>query len=424
MHFRDFPFDGALQEGIASFGFEEPTKIQQVSIPFILEGKDVIGCAQTGTGKTWAYALPVIQALLEHPDRELHPSVLILAPTRELAQQIDTQFEGLTYFMDISSIAIYGGGDAMGFEQQRQAILRGADIIIATPGRLLAHIKLGYTRLEKIRRVILDEADRMLDMGFKEDIMRILQQVPEKRQTLLFSATMSPDIRRFARKIMNDPEEISFEVSKPAEGVEQGVYFLKELDKFGVLTELVNDKELERVLVFSSTKKGVKQLERDLRRHGVDVQAIHSDLEQSDRNEILRRFRVGEVPVLVATDVISRGIDIDNIDMVINYNVPHDPEDYVHRVGRTARAKKKGRAVTLVDPEEHYRLKKIERLIGYPVPRLNEEPPPSHSRGRGDRRDRSNRGNRPQGGKGGRSRHSRPRGRRNDNRSSGKNKRS
>ena len=370
MHFRDFPFDEALQEGIASFGFEEPTKIQQASIPLILEGKDVIGCAQTGTGKTWAYALPVIQTLLHQQERGLHPSVLILAPTRELAQQIDTQFEGLTYFMDISSIAIYGGGDAMGFEQQKQAILRGADIIIATPGRLLAHIKLGYTKLEMIRRVILDEADRMLDMGFKEDIMRILQELPEQRQTLLFSATMSSDIRRFAKKIMHDPEEINFEVSKPAEGVQQAVRFLHEKDKFGVLKRLLQEEQLDRVLVFSSTKKGAKQLERDLRGQGLPVQAIHSDLVQSDRNEILRKFKIGEVPVLVATDVISRGIDIDNIDMVVNYNVPQDPEDYVHRVGRTARAKKKGRAVTLVTPDEQYKLKKIERLIGYAIPRM------------------------------------------------------
>jgi superfamily II DNA/RNA helicase len=416
MHFRDFPFDEALQEGIASFGFEEPTKIQQASIPLILEGRDVIGCAQTGTGKTWAYALPVIQTLLAQSERELHPSVLILAPTRELAQQIDTQFEGLTYFMDISSIAIYGGGDAMGFEQQKQAIVKGADIIIATPGRLLAHIKLGYTKLEKIRRVILDEADRMLDMGFKDDIMRILQELPEQRQTLLFSATMSSDIRRFAKKIMNTPEEINFEVSKPAEGVQQAVRFLHERDKFDVLKTLLQEEQLDRVLVFSSTKKGAKQLERDLRGQGLPVQAIHSDLPQSDRNEILRKFKIGEVPVLVATDVISRGIDIDNIDMVVNYNVPQDPEDYVHRVGRTARAKKKGRAVTLVTPDEHYKLKKIERLIGYAIPRMEgslEETVMARSGDRGWHRH-----NRPQG--------RRPAGRRGDrkgkNRPSGKNK--
>ncbi len=370
MRFTDFPFDEALQEGIASFGFEEPTKIQQASIPVVLEGRDLIACAQTGTGKTWAYALPVIQGLLEMPDRGQHPTVLVLAPTRELAQQIDTQFTGLTYFMDISSMAIYGGGDAMEFEQQKKAIVKGADILIATPGRLLAHIKLGYTRLDMIRKVVLDEADRMLDMGFKEDILSILSRLPEERQNLLFSATMSPDIRRFAHKILHDPVEINFEVSKPAEGVEQGVYFLKEGDKFRVLKELLTAEALDRVLVFSSTKKGARQLERDLRGQGLAVHAIHSDLPQSDRNEILRRFKVGEVPVLVATDVISRGIDIDNIDMVINYHVPQDPEDYVHRVGRTARARRKGRAVTLVTPEERNKLRRIEKLIGYPIPRL------------------------------------------------------
>ena len=374
MRFTDFPFDKALQEGIESFGFEEPTKIQQASIPVVLEGKDLIACAQTGTGKTWAYALPVIQGLLEDKERGQHPSVLVLAPTRELAQQIDTQFTGLTYFMDISSMAIYGGGDAMEFEQQKRAIVKGADILIATPGRLLAHIKLGYTRLENIHKVVLDEADRMLDMGFKDDIMSILGRLPEERQTLLFSATMSPDIRRFAKSIMREPvEEINFEVSKPAEGVKQGVYFLNEKEKFRVLKDLLTAEKLDRVLVFSSTKKGARQLERDLRGQGLPAQAIHSDLPQSDRNEILRRFKIGEVPILVATDVISRGIDIDNIDMVINYHVPQDPEDYVHRVGRTARAQSKGRAVTLVTGEERNKLRRIERLIGYPIPRLGGE---------------------------------------------------
>ena len=370
MRFKDYPFDPAILEGVRSFGFEEPTDIQKASIPLILEGKDVIGCAQTGTGKTWAYALPVIQQILTRKDRGQHPSVLILAPTRELAIQIDQQFEGLTYYSDVSSMAIYGGGDATEFEQQKQAILRGADILIATPGRLLSHINLGYTHLERISVLILDEADRMLDMGFKEDIMRIINRLTGKRQTLLFSATMAPEIRRFAKKIMNNPEEIDFEVSKPAEGVLQAVYITVERNKTSVLKKLLQDQELDHVLIFSATKKSVKELEREFKRMGFPVQAIHSDLTQPERNEILRKFKSKKLPILVATDVISRGIDIDDIDLVINYNVPQDPEDYVHRVGRTARAKKSGVAITLVSREESYKLKKIERLIGYTIYRM------------------------------------------------------
>ncbi len=370
MHFKDYPFDPAVLEGIASFGFEEPTDIQKATIPLILDGKDVIGCAQTGTGKTWAYALPVIQQILVKKGHSSHPSVLILAPTRELAMQIDQQFEGLTYYMDISSIAIYGGGDAVEFERQKQAILKGADILIATPGRLLSHINLGYTHLEKISVLILDEADRMLDMGFKDDIMRIVNKLTRERQTLLFSATMAPDIRRFARKIMHHPEEISFEVSKPAEGVMQAVYMSDEKKKLSILKNLLKDKDLDHVLIFSATKKSVKQLEQEFKRMGFPVQAIHSDLTQPERNEILRRFKSKKLPILVATDVISRGIDIDDIDLVVNYNVPQDPEDYVHRVGRTARAKKSGVAITLVSPEERYKLKKIEKLIGYAIYRM------------------------------------------------------
>ena len=370
MHFKDYPFDPAVFEGIASFGFEEPTDIQKATIPLILDGKDVIGCAQTGTGKTWAYALPVIQQILVKKGRSSHPSVLILAPTRELAMQIDQQFEGLTYYMDISSIAIYGGGDAVEFERQKQAILKGADILIATPGRLLSHINLGYTHLEKISVLILDEADRMLDMGFKDDIMRIVNKLTRERQTLLFSATMAPDIRRFARKIMHHPEEISFEVSKPAEGVMQAVYMSDEKRKLSILKNLLKDKDLDHVLIFSATKKSVKQLEQEFKRMGFPVQAIHSDLTQPERNEILRKFKSKKLPILVATDVISRGIDIDDIDLVVNYNVPQDPEDYVHRVGRTARAKKSGVAITLVSPEERYKLKKIEKLIGYAIYRM------------------------------------------------------
>ncbi len=389
MRFQDYPFDPSLQEGISSFGFEEPTDIQKASIPLILEGKDMIGCAQTGTGKTWAYALPVIQQVLSRKDRGRHPSVLILAPTRELAIQIDQQFEGLTYYTDVSSMAIYGGGDATEFEQQKQAILKGADILIATPGRLLAHIKLGYTHLEKIAVLILDEADRMLDMGFKEDIMRIIGQLTKERQTLLFSATMAKDIRQFARKIMQEPEEINFEVSKPAEGVMQAVYITHERKKLSVLTDLLKDQELDHVLIFSATKKSVKELEREFKRMNFPVQAIHSDLTQPERNEILRQFKNKKLPILVATDVISRGIDIDDIDVVINFNVPHDPEDYVHRVGRTARAKKSGVAITLVSPDELYRLKKIERLIGYTIYRMpgsEEEKEPERKPRRGPER--------------------------------------
>ncbi|NOY36515.1 MAG: DEAD/DEAH box helicase [Chlorobi bacterium] len=371
MEFKELPLTSSLQEGVESFGFSELTPIQEACIPLIMKGKDIIGCAQTGTGKTMAYAIPTLQRILTTGEKE-GPYALVLAPTRELALQIEQQFEGLTYFLDVNSSAVYGGGDATEFERQKKAIIKGADILIATPGRLLAHIKLGYVSFNHLTTVILDEADRMLDMGFREDIMHILKHTPSRKQTLLFSATMSPEIRKLAHTIMNKPEHVEFAVSKPAEGVMQAVYMTPESKKMKVIQSLLSGKDLERVLIFSATKKSVKEMEQAFRQMNLDARAMHSDLDQHNRNEIMRDFRNKKIPILIATDIVSRGIDIDNIELVINYNVPRDPEDYVHRVGRTARAKSSGVAITLVDRNEVKYLTKIEKLIGYSVYRMPE----------------------------------------------------
>lgn len=370
MKFTDLKLSPEVQDGLDAFGFDELTPIQEAAIPVIRSGKDLIGIAQTGTGKTMAFAIPTVERLISQKSNK-GPRTLVLAPTRELALQIEEQFLGLTYFCGVSSSAVYGGGDASEFERQKQALVKGADILIATPGRLLAHIKLGYVSFDNIEILILDEADRMLDMGFREDILAILGKLPTRRQTLLFSATISQDIRKFAKNIMHDPETVAFSVSKPAEGVVQGVYEIRENKKLDLIRKLLEGKELERVLIFSATKKSVKLLETSLRQMGLKATAMHSDLDQTVRKQIMLDFKNKKEPILVATDIVSRGIDIDNIELVINMNVPHDPEDYVHRVGRTARAKNTGVALTLVDPKEKRYLDKIEKLIGYKIYRLS-----------------------------------------------------
>ena len=369
--FSDFKFNHQLLEGLESMGFENLTPIQEQTIPLILEHKDLIACAQTGTGKTAAYLLPVLNKLAETHDEDIHEiNTIIIAPTRELALQIDQQLEGFAYFIDVSSLPVYGGGDGMGFEQQKKALTKGADIIVATPGKLLSHLNLGYVKISALKHLILDEADRMLDMGFYEDIMKIISYLPENRQTLLFSATMPPKIRELAKRILKNPEQVNIALSKPAEGITQQAYPVYNNQKIPLIQHLLKETAFTTVLIFSGSKANVKEIETTLRKLRYSVKAIHSDLEQNDREAVLRDFKSRRLQILVATDILSRGIDIEAIDIVINYDVPAFAEDYVHRVGRTARASTKGIAITFVNPRDHERFSKIEALIGSKVPKL------------------------------------------------------
>ena len=349
-------------DGLNAMGFENCTPVQEFAIPVILQGKDLIACAQTGTGKTAAYLLPILNNISREGHTGMH--TLIIAPTRELAQQIDQQIEGFSYFTGASSIAIYGGGEGAAFDQQKSALVQGADIIVATPGRLLSHINLKYSDFSTIQTLILDEADRMLDMGFYDDIMRIVSELPKERQTLLFSATMPPKIRQMTGIILNNPEQINIAISKPAENIIQAAYMVYEGQKVQLLKELLKGKtDYKSVLIFTSRKANVNGIVRELRRMGFSADGMLSDLEQKEREEVMLRFRNRETQILVATDIVSRGIDIDGIDLVMNYDVPRDPEDYVHRIGRTARAQLSGVAITLISDNDAHSFKKIEDLI-------------------------------------------------------------
>jgi len=353
-------------ESIEYMGFSETTPIQEKAIPLIMAGRDLIASAQTGTGKTAAFLLPVMNNISEK--RPVHTHTLILVPTRELAIQIDQQILGLAYTLNITSIAVYGGGDGSGWEQEKVALSGGADIIVATPGRLISHLNQGYVRFDQIEVLVLDEADRMLDIGFYEDIMRIISCLPEKRQTLMFSATMPHKIRAMSKRIMNNPVEIALEMSKPADGIIQSVYHLDENQKLPLIKTLLSDNPgHQSILIFSSTKKKVNKIVLGLRSGNYLVEGISSDLDQKEREEMLIRFSSRKSRVLVATDVLSRGIDIRDINMVINYDVPSDAEDYVHRVGRTARAEKTGIAVTLVNAADLGKMQRIEKLIANKV---------------------------------------------------------
>lgn len=369
MRFTDFAFDPRLMEGIEASGYEEATPVQEQVIPLVLQGRDVIASAQTGTGKTAAFLLPLIHRMLSEPHGSHSINALVIVPTRELAIQIEQNLEGLSYFSGMSSIAVYGGGDGNAFVQEKKALSMGADFVICTPGKMMSHIKMGYVKLDQLHYLVLDEADRMLDMGFYDDINFIISHLPEKRQNLLFSATMPPKIREMARKILHDPAEISIAISKPAEKIKQVVYFVHDNQKTPLVLHLLKDKVFKKVVVFCSSKQSVKQLTRELKRSRLSVEEIHSDLEQDKREEVLMHFRSGRVVVLVATDILSRGIDIDDIDLVINYDVPHDGEDYVHRIGRTARAESDGSAYTLISPKEYRKFLAIEKLIGKEVPK-------------------------------------------------------
>ena len=369
MLFEDLDLNPELLESIDYMGYRETTPIQEKAIPVIMSGSDLIACAQTGTGKTAAYLLPLMSFISEK--RHDHTHALILVPTRELAIQIDQHIQGLAYTRNITSLAVYGGGVGSGWDQERSALSKGADIIVATPGRLISHLNQGYVNFGQIEVLILDEADRMLDIGFHDDIMRIISYVPKKRQTLMFSATMPPNIRSLSRHIMKNPVEISLEMSKPAEGVVQAVYMLSDNQKIPLVNSLLADHpEYHSILIFSSTKRKVSEIVRGLRSRNYMVEGISSDLEQKEREAMLLRFRSRHTRVLVATDVLSRGIDIKDINLVINFDAPSDAEDYVHRVGRTARAETTGVAITLVNRADVPMIRRIEKLIGYEVNRV------------------------------------------------------
>eukprot|EP00388_Colpodella_angusta_P006495 GDKJ01019165.1.p1 GENE.GDKJ01019165.1~~GDKJ01019165.1.p1 ORF type:complete len:390 (-),score=10.59 GDKJ01019165.1:406-1575(-) len=354
-------------------GFKNATPIQQQAIPLISAKKDLIACAQTGTGKTGAFLLPIMNMLTENNDR--HNTTLILTPTRELAQQIDLQVEALSYFTNISSLTVFGGGDGIAYEQQKRSMREGVDIIIATPGRLIAHLSSGVLKMDKLQFLVLDEADRMLDMGFYDDIMKIVGYLPKDRQTVMFSATMPPKIRTLAAKLLNNPENISLAISKPAEGINQQVYLVHDEQKVPLLTEILKPATFKRIIVFAGRKEKVKELGKVFKKLGQKVAAFHSDLEQKEREAIMLDFKNSKLDVLIGTDVLSRGIDVTGIDLVINFDAPQDPEDYIHRIGRTARAATTGTAITFVNHKDKRKLANIEKLIERQIDRM---PLPEH----------------------------------------------
>ncbi|SIS76226.1 DEAD/DEAH box helicase [Belliella pelovolcani] len=367
MNFDSFKFEASLQDGLDAMGFDKPTPVQEKAIPIILEGKDIIACAQTGTGKTAAFILPVLNKIAKSGGNKLN--TLVLAPTRELAIQIDQQIQGFAYFLGISSIPIYGGGDGVVWEQQKRALEEGAEIVVATPGRLIALLAGGKIKLDSLEHLILDEADRMLDMGFSDDLLTIVNYLPKDRQTILFSATMPPKIRSFSKKLLKNPEEVTLSVGKTAEGVTQGAYLVHDPQKEDLVRHILRQKEYEAVIIFASTKDKVKSLYKVLKKD-FEVEAFHSDLEQVEREQIMSRFKNRSLKILIGTDIISRGIDVVGIELVINFDTPNDPEDYVHRVGRTARADSKGEAITFINDKDRYKFNRIEALIGMEVDKL------------------------------------------------------
>jgi superfamily II DNA/RNA helicase len=372
MIFSELELDDQLLKAISYMGFETVTPVQEKVIPLILENRDLIACAQTGTGKTAAYVLPILNKLI---DTKRHGvDTLIIVPTRELAIQIEQQIQGFSYFVSSGSIAIYGGGDGMDWEIQKKALAKGVDIVVATPGKLLSHLKTGDVKFDHIRHFVLDEADRMLDMGFIDDIRAIISYVPGNHQTLMFSATMPKSIRQLAQKILHHPVEISLSISKPVESVDQKAYLVFEEQKAKMLIHILEErKDYDSILVFTSTKNKVYDIAVTLNRYGLPSKGISSNLDQDSREEVLGKFRARRIRILVATDVMSRGIDVKEINLVINYDVPRDAEDYVHRIGRTARVNAKGEAITLVTQKEIGTLKRIEQLIETEIPKV--QPP-------------------------------------------------
>ncbi|MBD3635903.1 MAG: DEAD/DEAH box helicase [Crocinitomicaceae bacterium] len=362
MTFEELDLEDELLEAISWMGFENTTPVQEKAIPEILKDKDVLACAQTGTGKTGAFVLPILNKLVHKKNTNI--DTLIIVPTRELAIQIEQQIQGISYFVSVGSQTVYGGGDGKDWDVQKEALKNGTDIIVATPGKLLSHLKLGYVNFKHVRHLVLDEADRMLDMGFIDDLKKIISYLPKQHQTLMFSATMPKSIRDLAKRIMHDPVEISLSISKPAEGVNQNVYLAYDEQKDKLLDVILKERQhYESILIFSSTKNKVFDIVKALKKFGYKAHGISSNLEQDEREEVLRGFRSKRIRILVATDVMSRGIDIKEINMVINYDVPSDAEDYVHRVGRTARANTKGEAYTFVNPKDMSKFSRIEKLI-------------------------------------------------------------
>jgi len=360
-----------LLQGLDSMNIRVPTPIQQQAIPAVLSGRDLIACAQTGTGKTAAFLLPLIDVITGYkPKVDGSIRGLVIVPTRELALQIDQQMQAIAYFTPITSIPLYGGSDGSTFDQQKQALTGGVEVVIATPGKLLSHLNLGYVPINGLEFLVLDEADRMMDMGFVDDIRRIITFLPKERQSLMFSATMPAAIRELTKQILHDPFEITISLSKPAAGVEQQCYVIFDMQKADILEHILNTNEATSIVIFAGRKIEVKNLARHLQKRGFNAAGMHSDLEQTERESVMLGFRNRKLRVLVATDVVSRGIDIDDIDLVINYDVPRDPEDYVHRVGRTARAAKKGMAITFVNEKQMREFGRIESLIGYEVKKM------------------------------------------------------
>ncbi len=370
MNFDDFNLDSQLLEAISHTGFKEATPIQEQAIPAILEGQDIIACAQTGTGKTAAFVLPILHYLAQNNSENV--KVLILVPTRELAIQIDQQVEGFSYFLSVHSIAIYGGGDGRDFSQQKKALTQGSNIVVATPGKLISHLNMGYVKFDEVSHLILDEADRMLDMNFYDDIKKIITFLPNLEQKSMFSATMAPKIEKLAKSILKNPKRITLELAKPSENISQEAYLTEEPFKVELISKLISRYEnFESILVFTSTKKKVSNIVSSLKKANLDARGISSMLEQDEREAILLKFRAKKLRILVATDVLSRGIDIKDINLVINFDVPSDATDYVHRIGRTARAKTSGVAITLISKGDNYKMKRIEKLIDKEIDKVN-----------------------------------------------------
>ena len=372
LQFEDFGLHPDLLDALDDMGFREPTPIQQQAIPQALDGKDVLAIAQTGTGKTAAFLLPVLDRICRKQIADV--DTLILTPTRELAMQIETQIEGLSYYSGISSIPVYGGRDGHALDSERAAMKKGVDIIVATPGRLRTHMQMGHLDLGSLQTLVLDEADRMLDMGFIDDIMMVVSKLPKDRQTLLFSATFAPKIQKLARDLMRKEAtaEVRIAISKPPSSIKQSAYYVPDHSKDALVAHILSERtELKRAIVFANRKSKVRELYRTLQRRRLTVAAIESGMEQSEREQVLRKFKNGSIPIVVATDVLSRGIDVKGIELVINYDVPGDGEDYVHRIGRTARAEAEGEAITLINPRDRASFAAIESLIEKKVPRID-----------------------------------------------------
>ncbi len=367
MTFDEFGFESEIMDGLDAMNFREATPVQEKAIPVIMDGKDMIACAQTGTGKTAAFILPLMNRMLLSGTGSNKVRAIIVTPTRELAQQIDLQFEGFSYFAPISTVAVSGGGDGASWEQQKRGLRLGADVVIATPGRLISHLKISNIDFSGVEYFILDEADRMLDMGFYDDIMDICSYLPKQRQTLMFSATMPPKIRQLAKNILHDPVEVSVAVSKPNDAIQQSAYICYETQKIGIVEHIFASPSAGKTIVFASSKVKCKEVAFTLKRKKYKVAAMHSDLLQEDRDRVMLDFKNNKIDILVATDIVARGIDIDQIELVINYDVPRDPEDYIHRIGRTARANAQGRAITFVSEKEQEKFARIEKFLGYEI---------------------------------------------------------